>query len=122
MTRHGITPKQRDILLIPVPFTDLSSSKRRPVLVLSKTSHNRKAPDMVVAAVTSNLAAGGVGITISSADLEQGSLPATSLVKPDKVYTLHRRLVVKRYGRLNEAAFERVLAALDDLLGRTTTI
>lgn len=28
-------PKQGDILLIPIPFTDLSSHKRRPVIVIS---------------------------------------------------------------------------------------
>ncbi len=27
--------KQRDILLIPIPFTDLTAQRRRPVLVVS---------------------------------------------------------------------------------------
>jgi len=32
--------EQGEILLIPVPFSDLSSVKKRPVLVLSNSIHN----------------------------------------------------------------------------------
>ncbi len=113
-----MTPKQRDIVLVPVPFTDLTAAKKRPVLVLSKTSHNRKARDVVVAGMTSNLTGGGAGIVITAADLEAGTLPADSLVRVDKIYTLSKRIIVKRYGRLNEATFQKVLTELDKLLGR----
>jgi len=50
-------PDQGDIVLIPVPFTDLSSQKRRPVIVISNDTYNRKAADIVVVAMTSKFAA-----------------------------------------------------------------
>ncbi len=31
----GIMYNQGDIVLIPIPFTDLSNSKRRPVVIIS---------------------------------------------------------------------------------------
>lgn len=34
--------KQGDILLISIPFSDLSSNKKRPVLVLSNDDYNSK--------------------------------------------------------------------------------
>ena len=43
-------PEQGDIILIPVPFTDLSSQKRRPVIVISNSQYNQKTADMVVVA------------------------------------------------------------------------
>jgi mRNA interferase MazF len=47
--------RQGDILLIPFPFSDLSSTKQRPVLVLSNSEYNWSQQDIVVAAITSNV-------------------------------------------------------------------
>jgi len=109
---------QRDIVLVPVPFSDLSATKRRPVLVLSSTSHNRKSPDIIVVAITSNLASGGVSVGIHSDDLDIGSLPAASLVRADKVYTLSKSIILKRLGRVKVVVFQDVLTKLDQVLGR----
>lgn len=46
--------EQGDILLIPIPFTDLSSQKRRPVIVISNNVYNQKTTDVVIVAMTSN--------------------------------------------------------------------
>jgi mRNA interferase MazF len=35
-------PEQGDILLVPIPFTDLSSQKRRPVIVISNDAYNKQ--------------------------------------------------------------------------------
>ncbi len=111
-----MTPKQRDILLIPVPFTDLSSAKRRPVLVLSSDAHNNTSADVIVAAITSNL--GGTGVIIDSEDMEVGTLPRQSRVLPGKIYTLSKGIIVKHYGRLNTERSQQVVDALDNVLGR----
>jgi mRNA-degrading endonuclease toxin of MazEF toxin-antitoxin module len=46
-------PSQGDILLVPVPFTDLSTHKQRPVVVVSNDSYNRQMTDVVEAAAKS---------------------------------------------------------------------
>ena len=47
-------PEQGEIVLIPVPFTDLSSTKRRPVIAISNRAYHQVTSDMVVVAMTSN--------------------------------------------------------------------
>jgi mRNA-degrading endonuclease toxin of MazEF toxin-antitoxin module len=46
-------PKQGEIALIPVPFTNLASHKRRPVIIISNDAYNQMTADMVVVAMTS---------------------------------------------------------------------
>jgi len=95
-----------EIVLIPVPFTDLSATKRRPVLVVSNNECNAANQDMVVVAVTSNLLQ--PGITIASSDMTRGQLPKPSVIRSDKIYTLNQSIVVKRIGRIADGVLDRV--------------
>lgn len=47
--------KRGDIVLVSFPFTDLSSSKRRPALVVSPDPFNERGQDLVVVAITSQM-------------------------------------------------------------------
>src|SRR5574341_784092 len=108
MMRTGMMPEQGDIMLIPVPFTDLSSHKRRPVIVISNDAYNRRTSDIVVVAVTSNPAPVQYGFTITSSDLTQGALKRPSTVRADKIYTLSQSMVVKTFGRVSATTLDRI--------------
>ena len=46
--------KKWDIILVPFPFTDLSTSKKRPALIISPDEYNQNL-DVVIAFITSQL-------------------------------------------------------------------
>lgn len=109
-------PEQGDIVLIPIPFTDLSSRRRRPVIVVSNNSYNRKTQDMVVVAMTSNLQAIDYSFTVTSADLTQGTLNRPGKVRVDRVYTLAQTLAVKIFGRVNQTTLAHIRNLLQELV------
>jgi mRNA interferase MazF len=110
-------PSQGDIVLIPIPFTDLSSHKRRPVIVISNDEYNRTCPDVVVVAMTSNPASSRYSFVITSADLARGTLNRPGTVRSDKIYTLDKSLIVKTFGRVDEPTLDRLRAVLAELTG-----
>ena len=108
--------KQRDILLIPIPFTDLTSSKRRPVLVLSNDDYNSKTDDIIVAAITSNLTSKDYSIFITNSDLLEGNLKVDSCIRVDKIYTLAQNIVIKKFGEVNENVLNEVKNKINKLI------
>jgi len=51
-------PFQRgDVLLVPFPFSDLSATKVRPAVVVSSLTYHAAEPDLILAAITSQLSA-----------------------------------------------------------------
>ena len=107
---------QGDILLVPLPFTDLSSYKKRPVLVLSKQSYNDAADDLIVAAVTSNLDAKQYTVIFANSDMLDGTLIVDSCIRVDKIYTLSQSLVVKRFSKVKPEIIEKVKEKLLNLM------
>jgi mRNA interferase MazF len=102
MMRNGTMLRHGDIVLIPVPFTDLSSQKRRPVVIISNDVYQQQTQDIVVVAMTSNIRPTEYGFVITTEDLVEGILNRPSQIRVDKIYALAQSIVVKTFGRVSD--------------------
>jgi mRNA interferase MazF len=107
---------QGDIVLIPVPFTDLSAQKRRPVVVVSGNAYNRSAPDVIVVAMTSSPALAPHSFRMTSNDLVEGTLNRPGTVRVDKIYTLAQAIIVKKFGRVSPVIVQKIRQVLESLV------
>ena len=108
MTTSGTRFEQGEIVLVPFPFTDLTSIKQRPVLVLSNARYNQRTEDIVTCGITSNVKNEEYSVMIENKDLVEGNLPAASRIKVDKLFTLQQSLVEKKIARIKKEKFEEV--------------
>ena len=115
-------PEQGDILLIPFPFSDLRSQKTRPVLVVSCNAYNRRSPDFLGMAITSNLSGRDHAVRFRQVDMRDGHLKMDSQILADKVYSLSRELVRRKFGSVTDGLLASVLLELDRVLGRAGTV
>jgi len=107
---------QRDILIIPIPYTDMSTTKRRPVMVLSNDKYNSSSDDIIVVGITSNISNKEYAVLLDNSGMEFGNIPKTSNIRADKIYALSQKIVVKKYGRVNKITFKAVVQKLNDLI------
>lgn len=108
--------RQGDILLIPIPYSDLTSNKKRPVLVLSNDDYNIKTEDIIVAAITSNITSKEYSILISNKDMQEGNLHVNSCIRVDKIYTLSQSIVIKKFGAVKPEIINNVKEKLRELI------
>ncbi len=106
--------KPFDVVVVPFPFTDRNSSKRRPALVLSSDGFNQASGHSVLAMITSANQSSWVGdLTIEN--LKPTGLPQPCLVRM-KLFTLDQRLIVRRAGNLSQSDRKRLKEIWVDLL------
>lgn len=88
-----------DVVVVPFPFTDRSTSKRRPALVLSSSKQfNRQVGQSVLAMITSAKNSDWP-MDVEIKDLDSAGLPSASVVRM-KLFTLDNELVIRRAGAL----------------------
>jgi len=109
--------KRGDIILVPFPFTDLSSAKQRPALVVSSDKLNATSDDELVAAISSQIPAKLTAeeFMMSPGDLAACGLPKPSVVRVAKLAALHRQIVIKRIGSMPAPALGRILSQIRTL-------
>ncbi len=109
-------PSQGDIVLIPIPFTDLSSQKSPPGY---RDLERRVQPHRA------RCCGGRNDLQSDSQPLQfcdrrerlaQGTLNRPGTVRADKIYTLEKSLIVKTFGHVNDHTLDRIRAALAGLM------
>ncbi len=83
------------IVLVPFPFTDLSSSKVRPALIVS--ANRGKQSDVIVCFISSKPSRGSLSFSLP-ADSHTG-LKVRSTVRLDKIATLSKEVILGELGR-----------------------
>lgn len=105
-----------DVVLVPFPFTDQSTSKKRPAVVVSSTAYNAQRPDLIIMAITSVLpSTPHVGEVLVS-QWQAAGLLKPSAIKP-VITTIEKKLVIKMMGTLNNADQQSLRQALQIILG-----
>ena len=110
--------KQKDIVWVRLPFSDMERQKARPALVVSRDAYNKAQEDVIVCALTSNLTPGPYKVAVRKEDLEQGKLPLLSMVRADKLLQVEKALIGRSLARLKDGAYDRVLKRIHELVGR----
>ena len=101
-----------DIVVVPFPFSDLSSSKRRPALVLADI----KGDDIILCQITSHTSADPNAILLSDSDFMNGKLLSVSYVRPTRIFTADNNIIVRKVGNLKQGYFDSVIDKLVEIL------
>lgn len=108
--------KKGDIVLVRFPFTDLSSEKLRPALVLVPENEEG---DVLLAFITTQLdkkAAQDIIISLKEPDFHKTGLKKESLIKLNKIATLNKRILLGKIGEVSFSLMNKVNANLKELL------
>jgi len=114
--KSGIKFERGETTHVPFPFTDMSKSKLRPVLVISNTSHNKKSSDFVCCGITSNLNNKNDSIMIKDADMIEGALAKKSRTKFSSIFTLQKNSAVRKIGQLGSKKLGVATNSIKDMI------
>lgn len=101
------------VVLTPFPFTDLSSQKLRPAVILS--ADNDKSRDVIVAFITTNSGRSDnvcVEINQDDADFKKTGLKTDSVICVNKIATLDKKIILGELGEISKKHVVKVNAAL----------
>ncbi len=107
--------RRNDVVVVPFPFTDSRTVKRRPALALSSESFSHESGHTLLAMITS--AANPPWPLDVLIDSGKAGLRAASRVRM-KLFTLDNRLIVHKAGVLTAADQRAVAAAVRKLIAK----
>ena len=107
-----VSPAVGSVVLVQFPFSDLSSSKLRPAVVLAAVDRN----DWILCQITSNAYSDTRSIPITESDFSSGSLSRISYARPGKLFSANESIMRRVVGQLAGAKHQAILDAVIAIL------
>ncbi|MDD5192861.1 MAG: type II toxin-antitoxin system PemK/MazF family toxin [Candidatus Nanoarchaeia archaeon] len=104
--------EQKDLLLVPFPFSDQSGRKVRPVIVISNNEFNKYSDDVLVIGVTSNILKDKYTLNLTNTNLDEGKLLTNCIIKVENLLKLDKELVIKKIGKINKETLKNIIDKL----------
>lgn len=104
-----------DVVVVPFPFTDRATTKRRPALVVSDCQAFNQPVGQAVLAMITSAKHSDWPLDVDIQDLDAAGLPSASIVRM-KLFTLDQQLILRKAGALEQADRLSVQQALQRLL------
>lgn len=101
-----------DVVVVPFPFSDLTRAKRRPALVIAELEGD----DLILCQITSHAMRDRYAVPINENDFETGTLRRISNVRPNRIFTADRHIILYRVGHLKHEKISEVIERTVDIL------
>ncbi|MBI5554006.1 MAG: type II toxin-antitoxin system PemK/MazF family toxin [Candidatus Diapherotrites archaeon] len=97
-----------DVVVMPFPFSDLSTTKKRPAVVLARLNGD----DLILCQITSRPNQDNYSIPATQEDFLSGSLRQDSNIRPNKIFTADTSIIDYKIGTLKSAKTKKVVDAV----------
>ena len=101
-----------DVVIVPFPFSNLSQAKRRPALVAAKLQGD----DLILCQITSQAKSDNYAIAVTNADFISGGLNLDSNIRPNRLFTADKAIVLYKAGQLKVDKMKKVTDKIIDIL------
>jgi len=103
-----------EVVVVPFPFSDLSTSKKRPSLVLADLPGD----DVILCMITTPSAGDGYSIPLAISDFISGTINHDSHIRPNRLFTADSRIVLRVAGKLAQSKVDEVTNKIIEIVTR----
>ena|SRR3989338_7661390 len=94
-----------DIVVVPFPFSNLAEIKKRPAFIVNKLAGD----DIILCQITSKTIKDKYSIAIKNGDFAFGSLSINSNIRPNRIFTADKNIILYKVGSLEKKKVEEVI-------------
>ena len=99
---------QKEVVLLPYPFSNFEGMKVRLALVVSNDFFNKKSADCIMVPLTTVIKDEPYSVIIDDEDMDSGKLVKPSRIRADKIFSIEKNLVTMKIGVIKDKTFEKV--------------